>query len=281
MVRRIILTEEQIRKVTLSEMTSSEIDLEARNTDTNPTEAQTKAGNYKKAHVRVKGLPIAIETPKGCVRSGKDKNGKEWSIVMKNHYGYFNLTDGDGKDGDAIDVFLGPDIDNFDNVYVVDQKNTKGEFDESKVMLGFTSKEQAKNAYMSNYSDDWKGFVAITGVSFKFFKKWLYDKQRQRKPFKDYVDVRKKKIVEGVNKYKTLEELNRIPALSGLSLINETSLNRIMSHGKDGFIIISGNKGEVHYDNPEIDLTQDYKDWLSKTPNLTGQENEYNLRDEF
>lgn len=191
---KIIVTEEQLRSMVLYEMTLAEIDDEALKADTNPTEKQAKAGNYRKAHVRVKGLPIAIENPKGSIRSGVDKNGHEWSVRMNNHYGYFNLTSGEGKDGDAVDVFLGPDIDDFENVYVVDQKNEKGEFDESKVMLGFTSKEQAKEAYFSNYSEGWNGFMAITGVTLRFFKKWLYDDMRQRKPFKDYVDVIKKKI---------------------------------------------------------------------------------------
>lgn len=208
MKMRLIINEDQARELVLAEMTSSEVDVEARNTNTSPTDGQKSAGNYKKAHVRVKGLPIAIENPKGSIRRGRNKDGTEWSIEMKNHYGYFNLTDGDGKDGDAIDVFLGPDIDDFDNVYVVDQKNEKGDFDESKVMLGFTSKEQARLAYMSNYQVGWDGFMGITGVPFKFFKKWLYDKMRQRKPFKDYVDVVKKKIDE--QRQLTESSINRV-----------------------------------------------------------------------
>ena len=113
---------------------------------------------------------------------------------MKNHYGYFNITK--GKDGDAVDVFIGPDIENFDKVYCVDQKNSKGEFDETKVMLGFSSKESAKQAYLSNFSSDWKGFMKITGVSLKLFKKWLYRGRKQRQPFGDYVEIKKKQLKE-------------------------------------------------------------------------------------
>ncbi|KAA6341290.1 hypothetical protein EZS27_010877, partial [termite gut metagenome] len=59
-------------------------------TDTSPTDKQTEAGNYKKGHISVLGFDIAIENPKGSVRSGTDKNGTKWSITMKNSYGYFN-----------------------------------------------------------------------------------------------------------------------------------------------------------------------------------------------
>ena len=44
--------------------------------DTNPTEAQKEAGNYKKGHVRISGMDITIEQPKGSIRSGVDANGR-------------------------------------------------------------------------------------------------------------------------------------------------------------------------------------------------------------
>ena len=97
--------------------------------DTNPTEAQKEAGNYKKGHIKINGFDVTIEQPSGSVRSGKDANGKEWSQVMNNTYGYIRGTE--GVDGDHIDVFLGPDM-NSDMVYVVDQVNTDGSFDEHK-----------------------------------------------------------------------------------------------------------------------------------------------------
>jgi hypothetical protein len=53
-------------------------------------------------------------------------------------------------------------------------------------MLGFKTIEDAKNAYLSNYSKDWYGFNKITGVSLDVFKKWLYRKHKQQKPFYDY-----------------------------------------------------------------------------------------------
>ena len=66
-------------------------------------------------------------------------------------------------------------------------------------MLGFTSRDEAKAAYLSNYSPGWKGFRAITGVSLKVFKKWLYRGRKQRQPFADYVYIQKKKLDENKN----------------------------------------------------------------------------------
>lgn len=155
--------------------------------NTNPTELQIKAGNYKKGHVNFNGFEITIENPKGSYRTGKDSNGKEWKTYMHNDYGYFTKTV--GKDGDAIDVFLGPYLDDkIENakVYPIDQF-INGKFDETKVMMGFRNKEEAKKAYLSNYEKDWKGFKYITEVDIETFKEWLYDGYRQRKPFAKYV----------------------------------------------------------------------------------------------
>lgn len=151
--------------------------------DTNPSEAQKEAGNYKKGHVKINGFDVSIEQPAGSVRSGKDASGKEWSQAMNNTYGYIRGTK--GVDGDHIDVFLGPDM-NSDMVYVVDQVNTDGSFDEHKVMMGFSSLEDARSAYLSNYEEGWQGLGNITGVALDDFKKWIDSSIRKTKPFSDY-----------------------------------------------------------------------------------------------
>lgn len=151
-------------------------------TDENPTDGQKEAGNYRKGHVSIHGFNITIENPKGSYRKGKDRNGKEWKTLMHNDYGYFVRTL--GKDGDAIDVFIGPNLDS-KKIFPVDQY-VDGKFDETKVMLGFDTAEQAKAAYLSNYEKDWKGFKYITEVDIDTFKKWLYDGAKQRKPFAKY-----------------------------------------------------------------------------------------------
>lgn len=175
-------------------MTSEEIDERANEANTTPTDKQKEASNYKMGHVIVQGMPISIENPKGSKRHWKDEKGNEGYNIMKNHYGYFKKTSGNGKDGDAVDVFIGPNPEEAVIVYVVDQNNKNGEFDESKVMLGFKSITDAKEAYLSNYSKDWKGFRDITGVGILTFKRWLYRKHKQRKPFADYVMIKNKKL---------------------------------------------------------------------------------------
>lgn len=160
--------------------------------DTNPSEAQKEAGNYKKGHVKINGFDVSIEQPAGSVRSGKDASGKEWSQVMNNTYGYIRGTK--GVDGDHIDVFLGPDM-NSDMVYVVDQVNTDGSFDEHKVMMGFSSLEDARSAYLSNYEDGWQGLGNITGVALDEFKKWIDSSKRKTKPFSEYKGIKREEEI--------------------------------------------------------------------------------------
>lgn len=188
-----------LSKNKLMENTMDEIDSKANETNVDPTEKQKEAGNYKMGHIRIEGMPISIENPKGSYRTYKKDDGSEGKIKMKNHYGYFTNTTAQGKDRDAVDVFIGPNVEEFDYVYVIDQNNTKGEFDESKVMLGFNSKEHAKNAYLSNYSSDWDGFRSITKVSINTFKKWLYRKHKQNKPFSEYYIIQKQKLDESIS----------------------------------------------------------------------------------
>lgn len=160
--------------------------------NTNPSEAQKEAGNYKKGHIKINGFDVTIEQPAGSVRSGKDANGKEWSVTMNNTYGYIRGTE--SVDGDHIDVFLGPDM-NSDMVYVVDQVNTDGSFDEHKVMIGFSSLEDARSAYLSNYEEGWQGLGNITGVALDEFKKWIDSSKRKTKPFSEYKGIKREEEI--------------------------------------------------------------------------------------
>lgn len=158
-------------------------------TETNPTDGQKESGNYRKGHVKVDGFDISIEQPKGSVRSGVDASGKPWSQEMHNTYGYIRGTE--GVDGDHIDVFLSDHLDGWNgNVYVVDQVNKDGSFDEHKVMYGFDSEQEARDAYLSNYKEGWTGLGNITGVSREEFKKWVDSSHRKTKPFAEYKSVR-------------------------------------------------------------------------------------------
>ena len=155
--------------------------------DTNPTEKQKEAGNYKKGHIKVDGLDVTIEQPKGSIRRGTDANGNKWESEMHNTYGYIKGTE--SVDGDHIDIFLS-DNPAEGNVYVVDQVNKDGSFDEHKVMYGFADMESAEKAYLSNYEKGWQGLGSITGVSKEDFKKWVDSSKRKTKPFAKYSFVK-------------------------------------------------------------------------------------------
>lgn len=136
-----------------------------------PTEAQKEAGNYKKGHLTLQGLDIALENPKGSTRSGIDPDGKEWQSTMAHDYGYIKRTL--GADGDHVDVFIGDKPDS-ETVYVVDQVDPKtGKFDEHKVMMGFSDEQAAREGYLGNYEDGWKGLGAIKAMPVDAFKRWV------------------------------------------------------------------------------------------------------------
>lgn len=160
--------------------------------NTEPTEAQKEAGNYKKGHVQVGTFDITIEQPQGSVRKGTDANGKQWESKMHNTYGYFRGTE--GVDGDHIDVFLSNDIDvwNGRKVYVVDQYNPDGTFDEHKVMLGFNDMDEAKGDYLANYEKGWENGrrIDVSAVNLEDFEKWIASSHRKTKPFSEYKSVK-------------------------------------------------------------------------------------------
>lgn len=160
-------------------------------TETNPSDAQKESGNYKKGHIKFGGYNYTIENPKGSTRSGKDADGKEWKVTMHDTYGY--IRGKFGKDGDHLDMFINDkaDLDNWNgDVFVVDQVNTDGSFDEHKVMYGYDSMSDAEKAYLANYSKGWQGLGGITGASKAEFDKWLDTSNRKLKPFADYAKVK-------------------------------------------------------------------------------------------
>ncbi len=174
--------------------------------NTEPTEAQKEAGNYKKGHVQVGTFDITIEQPQGSVRRGTDANGKQWESKMNNTYGY--IRGAVGVDGDHIDVFLSNDIDGWDGrkVFVVDQYNPDGSFDEHKVMLGFNDSDEAKSDYLANYESGWEEGrrIDVSAVNLEDFEKWIESSKRKTKPFREYKNV---KLEQGKNEKNTREEI--------------------------------------------------------------------------
>ena len=160
--------------------------------NTEPTEAQKEAGNYKKGHVQVGTFDITIEQPEGSIRRGTDASGKQWESKMHNTYGYFRGTE--GVDGDHIDVFLSNDMDGWNGaqVFVVDQYNPDGTFDEHKVMLGFNDADEAKGDYLANYEKGWENGrrIDVSAVNLEDFEKWIASSHRKTKPFSEYKSVK-------------------------------------------------------------------------------------------
>lgn len=151
----------------------SDLVVEAKKVDPDPSEAQKESGNYKKGHVVWKGLPITIETAKGQFRRGVSKNGKPWSTEMHQHYGYIKGTKSEA-DADHIDVFLSENHLPSEIVFVINQVDPEtGKFDEHKCVLGEIEEEIAKNVYNSNYDDNWKGFKSLVAMTLTQFKEWL------------------------------------------------------------------------------------------------------------
>ena len=179
--------------------------------NTEPTEAQKEAGNYKKGHVQVGTFDITIEQPQGSVRKGTDADGKQWESKMNNTYGY--IRGAVGVDGDHIDVFLSNDIDGWNGrkVFVVDQYNPDGSFDEHKVMLGFNDADEAKSNYLANYENGWENGrrIDVTAVNLEDFEKWIASSKRKTKPFGEYAGVKKETVAAdemGTQKYSALPE---------------------------------------------------------------------------
>ena len=156
--------------------------------NTEPTEAQKVAENYKKAHIKVNGFNLSIENPAGSTRSGVDESGKAWSQKMNSHYGYFKRTM--GKDGDQVDAFINPDGKEGTQFYIVNQIDSKTKkFDEHKVMVGYESEEDAKAAYLSNYEDGWQGLGNIVEMGQDDFKEWVKDGKRTKKPAEELIKI--------------------------------------------------------------------------------------------
>ena len=236
-------------------------------TDTNPTEAQKEAGNYKKGHVCIGQFDITVENPKGSVRRGIDASGKAWEQTMQNTYGYIRGTE--GVDGDHIDVFLTNDIDGWNGrrAYIVDQYNEDGTFDEHKVMLGFNDEAEAQDAYLSNYERGWenKHKLVMSSVNLPDFEKWINSSHRKTKPFAEYKSV---KIVDD-NRPKAESDMKRqLSEFNVGDVVRDyynKKLYRIKKHSTNGVSTIAEldeNGNEIStttinsYNNPRYGLPE-------------------------
>lgn len=135
-----------------------------------PTKEQLLSGKYAKGGFIYHGLKILIENPCHSYRKGIDQNGKAWACQMQAHYGYIANTL--GKDGDELDVFFGVYPES-DTVFIINQQDKDGNFDEHKIMLGFLNEANAKMTYQLSYDRGWNGLSSIIKANLSQFLWWL------------------------------------------------------------------------------------------------------------
>lgn len=144
-----------------------------------------------------RGLPISIETKKGQIRKGVGVDGKEWKITMPFDYGYIRGTE--GADGQYIDCFIGPNK-NAEEVYVIHQckEDDPTKYDEDKVMLGFSSLQDAIKAYKSAYVgvDLFQGSHTF---NFTDFCDEIHNKSNHGKPLECSIDNTLDKDVKAIS----------------------------------------------------------------------------------
>lgn len=138
--------------------------------NTLPTERQKESGIYAKGKIIFKQIPVMIENPKGSIRFGIGENGKKWLSKMHSHYGYIKGTE--GNDFDPIDCFIGDDLSST-KVFIINQ-GFNNLFDEHKILLGFNTIEDARQAFLKCYEKGWeKNVMNIVPTNTKILRQWL------------------------------------------------------------------------------------------------------------
>ena len=135
----------------------------------------TFSGHKLHKKIKFQGMDISIENRKGSFRYWKDRNSEEGRTLMHSDYGYIKRTL--GADKDHIDCYVGPNKES-EKVFIVHQAvvNDWKKFDEDKCMLGFDNKEDAKKAYLKQYSDP-RFLMSIDEIAIDEFKEKVIGKE--------------------------------------------------------------------------------------------------------
>lgn len=149
--------------------------------------SKTFSGYKLQGRTECHGMKISIENKKGSYRKGTDSDGHEWKMFMNFDYGYIRETT--GKDKDHLDCYIGPNKES-DLVYIVHQLDPmNGNYDEDKVMLAFSSKDEATRGYLKQY--DRPGFLGpITTMRIEDFKKKIYSPEFQGRMIKSRLIIK-------------------------------------------------------------------------------------------
>jgi hypothetical protein len=97
---------------------------------------------------QINGIKIAIEWPKGTVRTYEDC---DIATKMKADYGYIKGTESPHDKMD-LDCYVGPHNDST-KVFRLSQVKKGGKFDEFKYMLGYRSADEAKRSFLKHMPD--------------------------------------------------------------------------------------------------------------------------------
>jgi hypothetical protein len=140
--------------------------------DTDASDAQREALNYRHGRAHLHGLDVMIEVPKGAVRTGVGADGSRWSRRMHAHYGRIKRTV--GRDGEPVDVFIGDHPDS-QLVFVMSQLQASGDLDEHKCVLGCKNLTEARELYLCHYPANWARtrLGEVRGMTMADFKRWL------------------------------------------------------------------------------------------------------------
>jgi ribosomal protein S18 acetylase RimI-like enzyme len=147
------------------------------------------------------GMDLKIENPIGTTRSGEDPGGKPWSVKMTADYG--ELLHTEGADGDPVDLYVAPNPRHGAPVFVFDQYNDDGSFDEVKAVVGVTTQAQAEKIYDAHFSDGSgpRRRRAVTQMTVEEFKAWAKNPKTSKKPAAPVVMTAPEPIAPGAQHF--------------------------------------------------------------------------------
>ena len=162
----------------------------------NVSKGQDTAGNFKKEHEKIHGIPVAVEVKEGHDRVKYEPDGS-LKFKAKQYADYGAILGTKDADGMNTDVMVGPHKDS-DKAYIIDQrKHSTGKFDEHKVMLGFNKRKKAIKAYTKSYADRHgkERVQDVVKTDIAGLKKWLKHGDLKKPAAKDALINRALEVV--------------------------------------------------------------------------------------